>query len=50
MRLIRRSDQTLRLYVLGELRETSRLDVEERLVTDPNFFEALGMTEDDLTE
>jgi len=50
MRLIRRSDQTLRLYVLGELRETSRLDVEERLVTDPDFFEALGMTEDDLTE
>ena len=50
MRLIRRSDQTLRLYVLGELREASRLDVEERLVTDPDFFEALGMTEDDLTE
>jgi len=50
MRLIRRSDQTLRLYVLGELREPSRLDVEERLVTDPDFFEALGMTEDDLTE
>jgi len=50
MRLIRRSDQTLRLYVLGELREPSRLDVEERLGTDPDFFEALGMTEDDLTE
>jgi hypothetical protein len=50
MRLIRRSDQTLRLYVLGELRELSRLEVEERLVTDPDFFEALGMTEDDLTE
>ncbi len=50
MRLIRRSDQTLRLFVLGDLREPSRLDVEERLVTDPDFFEALGMTEDDLTE
>jgi hypothetical protein len=50
MRLIRRSDQVLRQYVLGELQEPPRLEIEERLVTDPDFFESLGVTEEELIE
>jgi hypothetical protein len=50
MRLIRRSDQVLRQYVLGKVQDPPRLDIEERLVTDPEFFESLGATEEELAE
>jgi hypothetical protein len=50
MRLIRSTDHTLRQYVLGELRERPRLEIEERLITDPDVFEALGVAEAELSE
>jgi hypothetical protein len=50
VRLIRSSDHTLRQYVLGELREPPRLEIEERLITDPDVFEALGVAEEELAE
>lgn len=50
MRLIRNTDTTLRQYILGELRERPRLEIEERLITDPATFEALGVAEQELAE
>src|SRR5215212_4438237 len=41
---------TLKRYLLGELDEEPRLEIEERLVMDPEFFELLGPSEDELTE
>jgi hypothetical protein len=43
-------EATLRQYVLGELDEEARIELEERLVTEPDLFELLGPTEDELTE
>jgi hypothetical protein len=50
VRLIRSSDHTLRQYVLGELREHPRLEIEERLITDPDVFDALGVAEEELAD
>jgi len=50
MRHTSTSDNTLRQYVLGEVAEDARLALEERLVTDPDAFDALGVIEDELTE
>ncbi len=41
---------TLRQYVLGRLEESSRLRLEEQLISDPDVFETLGVIEDELTE
>ncbi len=43
-------EKTLRHYVLGSLDEAPRLQLEERLVKDPDAFEALGAVEDQLAE
>jgi hypothetical protein len=43
-------ESTLRRYALGGLEEGPRLELEERLVTDPEAFEALGVVEQELTE
>lgn len=43
-------ERTLRGYVLGTLEEEARLQLEERLVRDPDAFEGLGVVEDELTE
>jgi hypothetical protein len=43
-------DDTLRRYVLDDLAEERRLTLEERLVTDPRTFEALGIVEDEIAE
>jgi hypothetical protein len=43
-------ERTLRRYVLGALEEEPRTEVEERLVTDADAFEALGVVEDELIE
>jgi hypothetical protein len=50
MRVKPQLDATLRHYVLGELDEDTRGELEERLVTEPDLFELLGPTEDDLIE
>jgi hypothetical protein len=50
MRLIRNIDTTLRDFVLGRLDEQPRLEIEERLVTDPEVFAALGAAEQELAE
>jgi cell division protein FtsB len=50
MRVARHLDATLKRYVLGELDEQPRLEFEERLVVDPELFELLGPTEDELVE
>lgn len=44
------TEESLRRYVLGTLEEDPRLRLEERLVRDPDTFEALGVIEDELTE
>jgi hypothetical protein len=44
------AETTLRLYALGQLDEERRLELEERLVTDPETFEALGVIEQELIE
>jgi tetratricopeptide (TPR) repeat protein len=41
---------TLRRYALGRLAEELRLALEERLVTEPDVLEALGVVEEELTE
>jgi hypothetical protein len=46
----RQLDATLRQYVLGELDEERRLELEERLILEPDLFEQLGPTEDELVE
>jgi len=43
-------ESTLRQYVLGELDEEARIELEERLVTEPDVFELLGPTEGELAE
>jgi len=50
MRLIRNNDTTLRRFVLGELDEQPRLEIEERLITDPEAFAELGAAEQELVE
>src|SRR5262245_31436599 len=44
------TDSLLRDYVLGELDESARLDIEEQLVTNPEVFEQLDAVILDLTE
>jgi hypothetical protein len=43
-------ERSLRRYVLGSLGEDSRLQLEEKLVQDPDTFELLGVVEDELAE
>jgi hypothetical protein len=43
-------EKTLRRFVLDQLDEGSRLELEGRLVQDPEAFDALGIIEDELTE
>jgi len=43
-------DARLRQYVLGELDDERRGELEERLVVEPDLFELLGPTEDELVE
>src|SRR6185436_4552474 len=50
MRLIRSIDTTLRQFVLGELGERPRLEIEERLITDATAFESLAIVEQELVE
>ena len=50
MTLNQRLEATLRQYVLGELEEPQRLEVEKRLVTEPETFDALGVIEQELAE
>jgi len=41
---------TLRKYILGDLRDPARLDVEERVVTQPEMFDALTLAEQALID
>ena len=50
MRLTPDFETTLRRYVLGDLEEGLRAELEELLVTDSDAFEALGVIEDELIE
>jgi anti-sigma factor RsiW len=50
MRLTPDFELTLRRYVLGELEEGLRLELEELLLTDADAFEALGVIEDEMIE
>ncbi len=50
MRLTPDFERTLRRYVLGDLDEGLRFELEEVLLTDPDAFEALGVIEDELVE
>ena len=50
MRLTPDFERTLRRYVLGDLEEDVRPELEELLVTDSDAFEALGVIEDELIE
>ena len=43
-------EKTLRRYVLGDVEDELRSELEELLVTDPDAFEALGVVEDELIE
>jgi hypothetical protein len=43
-------ERSLRRYVLGSLEEDARLQIEEKLVQDPDTFELLGVIEDELAE
>jgi hypothetical protein len=43
-------ERTMRRYVLGDLEEIVRSELEELLITDPDTFEALGIVEDELVE
>ncbi len=43
-------ERTLRQYVLGSLEEGRRAELEGRLITEPDAFEALGVVEDELIE
>jgi hypothetical protein len=49
-RLTPELEATLRRYVTGGLDEALRGELEERLVTEPPVFEALGVVEDELVE
>jgi len=50
MRLTPDFEATLRRYVLGDLEDGLRAELEELLVTDADAFEALGVIEDELIE
>jgi hypothetical protein len=50
MPLTRELEATLRQYVLGQIEEPQRLELEERLIKDQETFEALGLVEQELTE
>jgi hypothetical protein len=50
MRLTPDFERTLRRYVLGDLEEDVRSELEELLVTDSDAFEALGVIEDELID
>jgi hypothetical protein len=50
MHVKRQLEARLRQYVLGELDDERRVEVEERLIMDPDLFELLGPTEDELVE
>jgi anti-sigma factor RsiW len=50
MRLTPDFERTLRRYVLGDLEDDVRSELEELLVTDPEAFEALGVIEDELMD
>ena len=50
MEATRPLETTLRRYVLGTLDEEPRLQLEERVITDADVFDALGIVEDELTE
>lgn len=50
MHVKRQLEARLRQYVLGELDDERRVEVEERLIMDPELFELLGPTEDELVE
>jgi hypothetical protein len=50
VRLTPEVERTLRRYVLGDLEEELRGELEELLITDPDAFEALGVIEDELIE
>ena len=43
-------EKTLRRYVLGDVEDELRSELEELLVTSPDAFEALGVVEDELIE
>jgi len=49
-RLTPEFNRTLRRYVLSDLDEAARIEVEELLINDPHAFEALGVVEDELVE
>jgi hypothetical protein len=50
MHVKRQLEARLRQYVLGELDHERRVEIEERLIMDPDLFELLGPTEDELVE
>ena len=43
-------ESALRRYVLGDLEDADRLEIEHRLIVEPDVFDQLGMVEQDLTE
>ena len=50
MRTEKSLDGILKRYVFGALDDDARLALEERVVTEPEVFDALGAVEDDLIE
>ena len=50
MRTEKSLDGILKRYVFGELDDDARLALEERVVTEPEVFDALGVMEDELIE
>src|SRR5262245_36800006 len=50
MGLIRNAGSTMRRFVLGDLTEQSRLELEERLIPDPAAFDTLGVVEEELAD
>jgi hypothetical protein len=43
-------ESALRRYVLGDLDDADRLEIEHRLIVEPDVFDQLGVVEQDLTE
>lgn len=50
MRLDTRSDAIIRRYLLGAISEKERVRVEERIMVDDDFFEQVGLLEDELID
>jgi hypothetical protein len=50
MRLTPEFERTLRRYLLGDLEDAARIQLEEQLVVEPDAFKALGVVEEELTE